>query len=33
VQKILVERGLLVGEQLVEVLDDLGVAFHRVLRC
>jgi hypothetical protein len=30
-QQILVERGLLVGEQLVEVLDDLGIAFHRKL--
>jgi hypothetical protein len=32
VQKVLIERRLLIGEQLVEVLHDLGIAFHRVLR-
>ena len=32
VQKVLIERRLLVGEHLVEVQHDLGIALHRVLR-
>jgi hypothetical protein len=31
VQKVLIDGGLLVGELLVEVLNDFGVAFHRDL--
>jgi hypothetical protein len=30
-QEILVDRGELVAEHAIQVLDDLGVAFHRDL--
>jgi hypothetical protein len=33
VQPILVDRGKFAAQALVEVIDDLGIALHRALRC